>query len=73
MRESWNEITIQGKDVTIIFNKKTGQLHDYVLNGTSMLLQNMVPNFWRIPTSYDLGNKMQNRCAIWKNIDEKTR
>lgn len=68
---TYEGITIKGTDFTIIFDNRSGELHDYVYKGVSLLRQNLIPNFWRTPTSNDLGNNMQNRCAPWKNIHKK--
>lgn len=64
-------IVIKGNQFTIIFDKNTGELHDYVFKGVSLIRKNLVPNFWRIPVSNDRGNGMQERCAPWKDIHSK--
>jgi len=61
-------LVVSGNKFTVIFDTRTGALTDYICNGTSMLRRDLVPNFWRIPTSNDLGNKMPERCGVWKNI-----
>jgi beta-galactosidase len=69
--KTYEGISITGQDFTIIFDGRTGALHDYVYRGKSLLRQDLVPNFWRIPTSNDLGNNMPERCAPWKDIHHK--
>lgn len=67
-KKTYEGITIHADNFTIIFNAKTGDLHDYILQSVSVLRQDLVPNFWRVPTDNDLGNKMNERCAPWQNI-----
>ncbi len=65
-----SEFTIEGTDFTIVFSKKTGNLKDYVLKEKSLLKKPLHLNFWRMPTSNDVGNKMPERLAVWKDIEE---
>ncbi len=68
---TYEGIKINGENFTMIFDKNSGELNDYVYKGISLLRRNLVPNLWRIPTSNDLGNGMPERCAPWKNIDDQ--
>ena len=68
VKQTYEGIAVHGQDFTIIFADKTGDLHDYVYRGISLMKQNLMPNFWRIPTDNDRGNHMPERCAPWKDI-----
>ncbi len=70
LTNTYEGYSITGNDFTIIFDKNTGELKDYVFHGKSFLRRNLVPNFWRIPTDNDKGNRMPTRCSIWKNINK---
>lgn len=64
------ELIITGKKFTTVFDKRSGELKEYVYKGVTLLRQNLVPNFWRVPTDNDKGNKMPLRCALWKDFHE---
>jgi len=60
-------ILISGKDFQIVFNKKSGNLDEYIFKGIDLIQQGPIPNFWRALTDNDLGNKMHQWAAVWKN------
>jgi len=65
--DSKEEITISGVDFKVVFDKKTMLLNQYYDKEKPMLLGSLTPNFWRSPTDPDLGNKMFEWAAVWKN------
>jgi beta-galactosidase len=71
LSHTYEGIIIDGENFTIVFDSASGQLKNYVLAGKSLLKANLVPNFWRIPTSNDKGYHMQVRCAPWEDINNK--
>ncbi len=70
-KKTYEGITVYGDDFTIIFDSDTGDLKDYVFRGASLIKRSLVPNFWRIPTDNDRGNRMHERCEPWKDIAAK--
>lgn len=58
---------VKTKDMTLNFSKFTGLLEKIIFMGKNLLLEPIVPNFWRAPTDNDIGNKMPERLAIWKD------
>ena len=62
---------VYGKGFKVIFNHETGQLSDYVRNGSPLLSRPIKPNFWRAPNDNDLGNGMPARAKIWKEASER--
>ncbi len=71
-----DQIKITGDDFTAIFSKKRGQLESYVVNDSEMLVEPLIPNFWRVPTDNDGGvnaggSKMPQRLGIWKYAGQK--
>ncbi|MDA3893093.1 MAG: DUF4981 domain-containing protein [Salinivirgaceae bacterium] len=62
-------ITSEGFSATI--NKATGWISSYKLSNTELLLMPIEPDFWRAPTDNDYGNKMPERCEIWKDLQQK--
>lgn len=55
--------------VSVEFDRATGLLTKYVVDGTSLLGEGgtLKPNFWRAPTDNDMGAGLQRRFKAWKN------
>lgn len=53
----------------IEFNKKSGYLTKYEVNGLNLLKEGTIlkPNFWRAPTDNDFGAKLNHKYIVWKN------
>lgn len=64
--EDSQDITVEGQDFSIRFDKQTGSMESYLYRGTELLDIGPEPNFWRAPTDNDFGNGMERRCAVWK-------
>lgn len=62
-------LLVEGENFTLEFNKHTGYLSRYAVNGTEMMDEDaaLTPNFWRAPTDNDFGAGLQRRYAAWKN------
>jgi beta-galactosidase len=54
------------RDITVVFNKRTGDLVRFTYKGKNLLLSGPQPDFWRAPTDNDYGNRMPEICGIWK-------
>ena len=67
--ENINCLEIVGYNFNIQFNKKSGYMDSYYVNGTQMIKQGgmLSPNFWRAPTDNDYGADLQKKYAVWKN------
>ena len=63
-----NEITVKSSVVNFVFNKKSGLVTSYKVNGTEYFDKGfgIQPNFWRGPNDNDYGNGMPNRLQVWK-------
>ena len=68
-----NVLIVKGDNFSIDFNRYTGYMCKYEVNGTSMLTEEgqLTPNFWRAPTDNDYGAGLQNKYAAWKNPEIK--
>ncbi len=62
-------IIVAAGDVRIYFNRWTGLLTDYTVDGTELVETGYAlrPMFWRAPTDNDMGAGLQRRFALWKN------
>lgn len=60
------DFVVSGKDFDITINQINGELTDFSFQGNKLLKSGLKPNFWRALTDNDLGNKMQEWGAVWK-------
>ncbi|ANA80830.1 DUF4981 domain-containing protein [Paenibacillus glucanolyticus] len=64
--ESEEDLLITGSAVSLRFNQITGDLTSYALSGKEYLRAPVRPNFWRAVTDNDLGNRLPERCGVWR-------
>ena len=69
VKDMGNKLTLKSDILDIAFDKSTGWLCNYVVDGVSMLSDGAVlkPNFWRAPTDNDFGAGLQMKYRVWKN------
>lgn len=62
-------LIVEGPSVYIEFDKKTGFLCRYEVDGSVFIEDGgaLAPNFWRAPTDNDFGAKLQKRYQVWRN------
>ena len=62
-----NCVEVEGEDFNIQFNKATGYMDRYTVDGVEMIKEGgaLTPNFWRAPTDNDFGANLQNRFRVW--------
>jgi beta-galactosidase len=65
--ETRQAIVIKGSTFKAVIGKKSGLLESWEVNGKAMILQPLTPNFWRVPTDNDNGNRMPKRQGIWRS------
>ncbi len=65
---SGDEITVSSSKVKFVFNKKSGVVTSYQVDGQEYFEEGfgIQPNFWRGPTDNDYGSRMPYRLQIWK-------
>jgi beta-galactosidase len=68
-----NYLIIQNHSIHIEFNKHTGFLCRYDMDGKPMMQQytELKPNFWRAPTDNDFGANLQQEYVAWKQPQYK--
>ncbi|MBC8003824.1 MAG: DUF4981 domain-containing protein, partial [Verrucomicrobia bacterium] len=71
LKESGNDILIEGTGFKINFSKADAILKSYQLDGKEMLMAGPVPNFWRAPTDNDFGNNLNKRSGVWRKAGEQ--
>lgn len=67
--KSKNLITVSCKGVRVAFDKTTGLLTGYEVNGVNMLGDKgtIKPNFWRAVTDNDMGSRINKKYNVWRN------
>jgi len=64
-----NELVLGDKDFNVIFDKKSGYLKSYEVNGTELISSELKPNFWRPGTDNDRGGwRVDSRLSDWEEI-----
>lgn len=59
-------VTVTGVDFHVRFDTVSGMMTALEYNGKDYITRGPVPNFWRAPIDNDFGNRMPQRCAVWK-------
>ena len=62
-------LTLSANGVSVTWNKWTGNIDYYDVNGVPVLedRKSVEPSFWRAPTDNDYGAQLQNKLGAWKN------
>ena len=63
------EIKVFNETIEVEFDKATGLLKEYEVNGIDMLGEGgtLKPNFWRAVTDNDMGAQLQRKFKVWRN------
>ncbi|MDR0714367.1 MAG: DUF4981 domain-containing protein [Bacteroidales bacterium] len=71
--ETDDQLTVLSAKATFVFDKKTGQLSSYKVDGQEYIYDGfgIQPNFWRAPTDNDYGNGAPERQQIWKTASKR--
>ena len=66
-------LIIDGQNLRIEFNKATGFLCKYDIDGIEFINDGgaLTPNFWRAPTDNDFGANLQKKYKVWRNPELK--
>ena len=67
--KNYNCLEVTGEHFNIQFNKATGYMDRYTVDGLEMIKEGaaLTPNFWRAPTDNDFGANLQQKYVAWKN------
>ncbi|WP_297091177.1 glycoside hydrolase family 2 TIM barrel-domain containing protein [uncultured Draconibacterium sp.] len=63
-----DEFIITGQQFTIHFDKATGTISSYKMNGTELIQKGPQVNFWRPANDNDKGSNMLERMGIWRKV-----
>lgn len=59
---------LSGTDFVLRVDKASGNLTSWTYRGLELLRDGPQPDFWRVPTDNDLGNKMPERLGLWRRV-----
>lgn len=69
----WQFLQINGENFAIEFNKWSGYLTKYKVDGVDLMVEGseLKPNFWRAPTDNDMGAELHRKFKVWNNPEIK--
>jgi beta-galactosidase len=65
--EDNTHIRIDGINFAVEFEKSTGELCHYEINGVNLIAKGLRLNFWRAPNDNDKGSNMIGRLGVWRS------
>ena len=68
-----NQFSITGEKFNILFNKVTGAISSYKINGIELIQKGPQINFWRPANDNDKGSQMLKRLGIWREVSRETK
>lgn len=68
LTEEPEQILIKGSGFSVGVDPQSGWINSLELNGEEALVMSLQPNFWRAPIDNDYGNRMPDRCKVWKDL-----
>jgi len=57
---------VRGENFEVSIGKLSGAIESYRYKGKKMISSRLMPNFWRVPTDNDRGNRMGTRLSVWR-------
>ncbi len=68
--DSDQQLKIAGNNFSVQFDKASGQMISYQVNGKELLKQGPTANLWRVPNDNDSGTNTQKKLAVWKQATD---
>ncbi|WP_020619798.1 glycoside hydrolase family 2 TIM barrel-domain containing protein [Paenibacillus daejeonensis] len=65
-QEQDGRLVVSGSGLAVAFDLATGELVSYAADGQERLLAPAAPTFWRAITDNDIGSRLNERSAIWR-------
>lgn len=66
VKQDVDSIEISGKEFSLVFDKISGVISSYKVNGTEIFKQGFSGDFWRLPTDNDKGWGLQSVAKVWR-------
>ena len=64
-----HQLVVTGDEFSVSFDRETGLLSSYLVDGNELIKEAVRPHFWRAMTDNDRGNKLHERSRIWREAD----
>lgn len=65
-KEADDSVCVEANGVKVVFDKTTGNMVSYMVDGTEMLYAPVSQNYWRAMTDNDKGARLYKRSATWR-------
>ncbi|WP_167612026.1 glycoside hydrolase family 2 TIM barrel-domain containing protein [Maribellus sediminis] len=72
-KEVENNIVIEGENFELTFDKTSGRISSYVINGVELIKSGPQVNFWRPANDNDKGSRMLDRLGIWREVSREVK
>jgi len=66
-------VRISGPEFSVAFNRGSGVMSSFKFADTELVQSGLAPNYWRAPTDNDIGNRMHQRSAAWRDATRDAR
>lgn len=70
LKQTAEQVTVQGPNFVVTFDQKAGMLTSWKFNGTELIQSSLRPDFWRAPTDNERGRKMETVQIIWEKAGQ---
>ena len=57
----------------VAIGRESGAIERFSVGDTQLIASALAPNYWRAPTDNDVGNKMPERCSVWRRAGRDRR
>ncbi|MCK3684146.1 glycoside hydrolase family 2 TIM barrel-domain containing protein [Maribellus sp. YY47] len=71
LQEDGKNINIHGENFVVTFDKVSGLLTHYEVNGVALIQKGPQINFWRPVNDNDKGSNMLSRLGIWREVSRE--
>lgn len=71
LKETRGAVIVNGNNFRMIFDKDNGLLTYFESNGKKIMKNSPKPAFWRAAIDNDFGNRMDQRCALWRDAGDQ--
>jgi len=68
-----NDISVIGENFVVTFDKSSGVISSYEINGYELIQNGPQINFWRPPNDNDKGSNMIGRLGIWRDVSNQVK
>uniref|UniRef100_UPI003216B398 glycoside hydrolase family 2 TIM barrel-domain containing protein n=1 Tax=uncultured Draconibacterium sp. TaxID=1573823 RepID=UPI003216B398 len=71
LAETDKAYSVTGENFIVKFDKASGSLSSYEVNGVELLQKGPQVNFWRPINDNDKGSRMLNRLGVWREVSRE--